>query len=91
MTAGELSDYSVCVILQVRDDTACVLDVVRARFEYPDLRRKVVEMHHRWRHVTNRYELLIEDKGSGMSLIQDLKRDSIRAIPIKPLEKRSFV
>ena len=30
------------------------------------------------------YALLIEDKGSGMSLIQDLKREGIRAIPVKP-------
>ena len=30
--------------------------------------------------VTSNYALLIEDKGSGMSLIQDLKREGIRAM-----------
>ena len=42
-------------------------------------------MHRQWRNVAARYSLLIEDKGSGMSLIQDLKSsEQIYAIPIKP-------
>jgi predicted phage terminase large subunit-like protein len=84
MSAGELSNYSACVILQVKGETAYILDVVRQRLEYPDLRRKIIELHHRWRHVTSSYALLIEDKGSGMSLIQDLRREGIRAIGVKP-------
>ena len=34
--------------------------------------------------VTSSYALLIENKGSGMSLIQDLMREGIRAIEVKP-------
>jgi predicted phage terminase large subunit-like protein len=44
----------------------------------------VVELHRRWRNVTNDYALLIENKGSGILLIQDLKHDKIHAIAIKP-------
>jgi predicted phage terminase large subunit-like protein len=84
MSAGELSDYSACVVLQVKGEIAYVLDVVRERLEYPDVRRKIIEVHHRWKNYTNSYALLIEDKGSGMSLIQDLKREGIHAIPVKP-------
>ena len=84
MSAGELSDYSVCVVLQARDEAACVLDVVRERLEYPELRRKVIELHRRWRGTTSNYMLLIENKGSGMSLIQDLKSQGIRAVAVKP-------
>ena len=84
MSAGELSDYSACVVLQVKGETAYVLDVVRERLEFPELRRKIIEVHRRWRNNTNSYALLIEDKGSGMSLIQDLKREGIHAIPVKP-------
>jgi predicted phage terminase large subunit-like protein len=84
MSAGELSDYSACVILQVKGETAYILDVVRERLDYPDLRRKIIELHRRWRHVTRSYALLIEDKGSGMSLIQDLRGEGIRAIAVKP-------
>src|SRR5262249_59381282 len=32
----------------------------------------------------NRYELVIENKGSGMSLIQDLKAENIHAIGVDP-------
>src|SRR4029078_10155589 len=71
MTAGELSDYSVCLVLQVRGDMVYILDVFRARLEYPDLKRKVIESHRQWRAATSNCALLIEDKGSGMSLIQD--------------------
>ena len=33
MSAGELCDYSACVVLQVRGETAYLLDVVRDRLE----------------------------------------------------------
>ena len=85
MSAGELSDYSACVVLQVKGEIAYVLDVVRERLDYPDLRRKIIEVHRRWKNYTNSYALVIEDKGSGMSLIQDLKREGIHAIPEKPI------
>jgi predicted phage terminase large subunit-like protein len=84
MSAGELCDFSACVVLQVKGETAYILDVVRERLEFPDLRRKIVEVHRRWRNNTNSYALLIEDKGSGMSLIQEFKREGIHAIGVKP-------
>jgi predicted phage terminase large subunit-like protein len=84
MSAGELSDYSACEVLHVKGEDAYILDVVRERFEFPDLRRKIIEVHRRWKNYTNSYALLIEDKGSGMSLIQDLKTEGIHAIPVKP-------
>jgi predicted phage terminase large subunit-like protein len=84
LSAKELASFSVCVVLQVRGETAYVLDVLRERLEYPDLRRKVIELHKRWRHVNNDYALVIENKGSGMSLIQDLKKENIHAIAVDP-------
>jgi len=84
MSSKDLASYSVCVVLLVREETVFVLDVLRERLEFPDLRRAIVDIHHRWRRVANNYTLLIEDKGSGMSLIQDLKRDGIRAIAVDP-------
>ena len=84
MSAGELSDYSAGLVLHLKGEDAFILDVVRERLDYPDLRRKIIDLHRRWRNNTNSYALLIEDKGSGMSLIQDLKGEGIRAIPVKP-------
>ena len=50
----------------------------------PDLKRKVLELHQRWRRVGSNYALLIENKGSGMSLIQDMQRDNIHALAVDP-------
>jgi predicted phage terminase large subunit-like protein len=80
----DLASYSVGIVLLVRGETAYVLDVVRERLEYPDLRRKVISLHRQWRNAFNSYALVIEDKGSGMGLIQDLKREHIHAIAVKP-------
>ena len=84
MSSKELADYSVCVVLMVRRETVYVLDVFRAQLGYPDLRRKVIEIHRCWCPVTANYALLIEDKGSGTSLIQHLREDDIHAIGITP-------
>ena len=48
----------------------------------PDLKRKVIAVYRNWRSAN--CELVIENKGSGMSLIQDLKRDGINAIAVDP-------
>jgi predicted phage terminase large subunit-like protein len=84
LSSSQLADYSACVILLARREVIYVLDVVRARLEYPDLRRVVLQHHHRWRHFASSYALLIEKKGSGLSLIQDLRRESIYAIGVEP-------
>ena len=84
LSEKDLASYSVAVVLQVRGETVYVLDVIRERLEYPELRRKVIEMHRKWRNACNGYSLLIENKGSGMGLIQDLKREHIHAIAIEP-------
>jgi predicted phage terminase large subunit-like protein len=88
LSANELSSYSACVVVQVRGESVYVLDVFRDRLEYPELKRKVIEFHRRWRACTSDYALLIEDKGSGMSLIQDLKTEHIHAVAVHPKEDK---
>ena len=84
LSSSQLADYSACVVLLARRETIYILDVLRARLEYPDLKRTVLQHHHRWRHVASNYALLIENKGSGLSLIQDLRREEIYAIGVDP-------
>jgi predicted phage terminase large subunit-like protein len=57
-----------------------LLDLTRVRLEYPALKRKVIEVHRQWPSATT----LIEDAGSGTSLIQDLKEEKIPVIGIRP-------
>jgi len=80
--AGELNDYSVCTTCLMKGNDYYVLDVLRERLEYPALKKRVIEMARR----KKAHSVLIEDKGSGTQLIQDLKRakTGTRPIPIKP-------
>lgn len=71
--SGELNDYSVCTTWGVVAGKYYLLDVFRRRLEYPDLKRAVWEQARRYRHP----KVLIEDKGSGTQLIQELKRKGL--------------
>jgi predicted phage terminase large subunit-like protein len=71
--AGELNDFSVCTTWGVLHKEFFLLDVVRRRLNYPDLKRLIVEHAHRF----NAKTILIEDKASGTQLIQDLKADCL--------------
>jgi predicted phage terminase large subunit-like protein len=74
--SGELNDYSVCTTWGVYDGINYLLDVVRLRLNYPQLRRLVKEHKERYSAET----VLIEDKASGTQLIQDLKNDGVYRI-----------
>lgn len=78
--SGELNDYSVGITALLRKDVFYILDVQRAKLDYPDLKRKIVQTAKHW-HVDT---VLIEDKGSGTSLIQDLRSDNVYPKGIKP-------
>jgi len=85
LSSKEFSSYSACVVALKKGEAIYLLDVWRGQVEYPDLRRKVIAMHDQWSHTGARYSLIIEDKGSGMSLIQDLKStERIYPIAVKP-------
>jgi predicted phage terminase large subunit-like protein len=80
MKAGELNDYSVCTVWHEYDKLYYLLDVFRAKLEYPELKRKAIALHKHW----SPCNVLIEDHGAGTSLIQGLKREKILAIATKP-------
>lgn len=80
--AGDHNDYSVCTTWLIKGLDFYLLDVVRERLEYPALKRRVLELRRRWAPRA----ILVEDKGSGTSLIQDM-RDApggVRPIGIEP-------
>ena len=78
--AAELNDYSACTTWAVITDHFYLLDVFRARLNYPDLKRKIVE--HAGSH--NARTILIEDKASGTQLIQDLCHEIYGVQPYEP-------
>jgi len=78
--ATELADYTVGMTFQTCGERIFIRDVVRERLDYPSLVRRVLAERERWKPTA----LLIEDKGSGTSLIQDLRSKFVPIIPILP-------
>ncbi|MFA5805560.1 MAG: phage terminase large subunit [Melioribacteraceae bacterium] len=76
----ELNCFSVCTTWTVTNDGYYLISIWRDRLEFPDLKRKVVELYEKFRVD----EVLIEDKASGQSLIQELNRET--RIPIKAIK-----
>lgn len=74
------NDYSVCTTWVYTNAGFYLIDVWRGRVEFPELKRKVVDLAKL--HSVN--EILIEDKASGQSLIQELQRNTI--LPIKAIK-----
>ena len=74
--ATELSDYSVFTIWGVGYKHYYLLDVVRLKLNFPELKRKVAELANKY----NAGTILIEDKASGTQLIQDLKSEFVNGV-----------
>ncbi len=79
--ATELNDFSVCTTWLIQRKDFYLIDVVRERYEFPRLRKMVVELAQK--HDAN--AVLIEEAGSGIPLVQELRREGeIRPIGITP-------
>jgi predicted phage terminase large subunit-like protein len=78
-TLAETSDYSVGTVWGLRGSEIYLLDVIRGRFETPDLRRRILDLHQQHHaHAT-----LIEDSDIGRAIGQELRR-SAALRPILP-------
>lgn len=78
--SGEMNDYSVCTTWGLHFGRFYLLDVFRARLSYPELKKAVLRL--RGEHEPGK--IVIEDKGSGISLIQDLRAEYVfEIVPYK--------
>ncbi len=66
------NDFSVCLTFGISDTGFYILDRWKARVEFPDLKRVVIQKAEQF----HPNEILIEDKASGQSLIQEIRRDT---------------
>ena len=57
-----------------------LIDVVRFRGDYPKLKAEVVSAAKKWKS----HKILVEDKGTGTSLVQELKRQIAEIIAVNP-------
>lgn len=72
----ETADYSVGTVWGFRNHEFYLLDVIRGRFEFPDLRRQVIASAERYKP----HSIIIEQAAVGMPLVQDLRRTT----PLRP-------
>ena len=71
------SDYSVCTTWGVVAGRYFLLDIHRARYEYPALKRQVIALRAKW----NADHVIIERLSNGLALVQQLTREG----PFKPV------
>ncbi|MBE0538778.1 MAG: phage terminase large subunit [Ignavibacterium sp.] len=71
------NDFSVCETWLITPNKYILLNVFRDRIEFPDLKKAAVDQYN----LYSPNEVWIEDKASGISLIQELKRGT--RMPIK--------
>uniref|UniRef100_A0A6M3KVF4 Putative terminase n=1 Tax=viral metagenome TaxID=1070528 RepID=A0A6M3KVF4_9ZZZZ len=74
------NDYSVCTVWGEALNGYYLLDVWRAKVEFPELKRAAIALDAR----DSPSAVAVEDKASGQSLIQELRRDT--KIPVLPVK-----
>jgi len=78
--AGAENDFSVCTTWGVTQSGYYLLWVWRDRVEFPELKRRMSWLADQWKPS----QILIEDRASGQSLIQELRHSTrLPIIPIK--------
>jgi predicted phage terminase large subunit-like protein len=78
---SDKSDYSVCSCWGIIENKYYLVDLIRKKMTYPELKLQIQKLHAKY----NPKWILIEDKASGQSVIQDLKQEGFSNIyGIKP-------
>ena len=80
---GAQNDWSVCTTWQIIDNHYYLLDLIRARFEYPQLKATAVALAQKYKPRT----ILIEDASTGMALAPELRTLQVGcAVELVPIE-----
>lgn len=74
------NDYSVCTVWGEAENGYCLLDLWRGKVEFPELKRVAIALYDR----DTPDAVIVEDKASGQSLIQELQRNT--RIPVLPVK-----
>ncbi|MFO1088044.1 MAG: phage terminase large subunit [Hyphomicrobiales bacterium] len=77
---SEQNDYSVCTTWYVIGEKFYLMDLVRVRELYPDLRKRALELAQAWWPNT----IIVEDAGVGTALAEELNRSGFSARTYRP-------
>lgn len=79
--AGANHDASACATFAYDGALHRLLDMQVLRLEYPDLKRAMLQLAHQYQPEL----ILLEDKASGQSLLQDMRREnSLPLLAVQP-------
>jgi predicted phage terminase large subunit-like protein len=79
------ADYSVCTTWGYREKRWYLVDVLRQRLAFPDLKRAVLSQRRQWRAD----EVIIEDAGSGIALWHEFRADrEFRPLMSRPTQSK---
>jgi predicted phage terminase large subunit-like protein len=85
MSAKEHADYTCFLVGGVTDiGKLYILQMVHGRFEYPELKRTAINLYNIWQRKdkTSASAIYLENKASGIQLIQDFQTTALPVIPI---------
>tara|TARA_B100000780_G_scaffold276848_1_gene246258 strand:- start:617 stop:1375 length:759 start_codon:yes stop_codon:yes gene_type:complete len=72
----QTSDYTVAMTMGItRNGDIYIIDIIKGKWDFPELKAQSIALNNKWRGRGLR-ALYIEDKASGQSLIQELRRES---------------
>ena len=71
------NDYTAIVIARVHGKSIHIIDVYRARLQFPELKAKVIELAR----LHGAHVMLVEDAASGQQLIQVLRAEEPAGVP----------
>lgn len=77
----ELANYSVCTTWGLHNKRMYLIDVLRRKLNFPDLKRAVLSQNE----LYGPSIILIEDKASGTSLIQELQSNGMSKVQAAPV------
>ncbi|MGL4561040.1 MAG: hypothetical protein ACRCV0_01955 [Brevinema sp.] len=78
---NDFSDYSVGITALYKDKKFTIIDILRDKLLFPELKRKIKELYDQYKPK----KLIIENKASGIALIQQIRKEyNIYPIPYDP-------
>lgn len=88
MTVKESSDYTCFLVGGVTEQGKLhILDMVHKKLEYPELKQEAITLYNNWQFTgrcdTSASAFYLENKASGIQLIQDLRKSTIPVMPIE--------
>lgn len=85
MSVKESADFTCFMVGGVtKQNTLHILQIVHDKYEYPELKQNAINIFNRWqrRPLTSASGLYLENKASGIQLIQDLKKSGLPVVAI---------